>query len=110
MLRARFGEEGVDEAARAPFKAGQLRQPRKNLDMPVIVVGCWHVKWLGVKKVIVCRLSDCTLDTTDNVTHDPRPFAKLARLRIFIAGGMSAGGNPDFVRHAAGVGAEGDEI
>jgi len=69
MFGCGLGRVGVDEAPRAPFEAGDLRQARDDLDMPVIVVVCWHVKWLRVQKVILRRLAGGTFDTTDNVTR-----------------------------------------
>src|SRR5262249_40158891 len=110
MLGCGFGRIGVDEATRAPFETGDLRQARNDLDMPVIVVVCWHVKGLRVQKVIVGRLAGGTLDTTDNVTRQARKFAKLASRYIFISRLMSPRGDPNLVAEAAGVGAEGDEV
>src|SRR5688500_11090978 len=103
MLGRRLGKIGVDEAARAPLEAGDLREARNDLDMPVIVVGRWHVKRLRVEMVVVCGLPGGAFDTTDNVTHNPREFAKLARLRIFKSRCVTLRGHPNLIRKAAGV-------
>ena len=78
-----FGGARVDETPGAPLKASNLREARNDLDMPVIVVVCWHVKGLRMKKVIIGDMPDRTFDTTDQVTCKPRNFVKLASLRIF---------------------------
>ena len=38
---------------------------RNNLDMPVIVVVCGHVKRLRVQKVVIRHMARGTFDTTD---------------------------------------------
>src|SRR5262245_23281434 len=68
---------GVDEATGAPLKAGHFRQARNNLDMPVIVVMRGAVKRQSMQKVVVGNWSDSTFNTTNQVPHNPRKFAKL---------------------------------
>src|SRR5262245_6967659 len=104
-----FGGVGVDEATGAPLEAGDLRQPRSDLDMPVIVVVCGHVKGLRVEKVVIGDWADRTFDTTDHVTRKPRKLAKLAKLRIFKSRLMLPGRNPDFVWKSTGIRTKGDE-
>src|SRR5216110_3507636 len=110
MLGRGLGWIRIDEAARAPLKAGYLREARNDLDMPVIVVVCWHVKGLRMQKVIVCGLADRTLDTTDNVAHKPRSFSKLTGLRIFKPRLMPPRREPDFIAEPARIGAKSDEV
>src|SRR5262245_40850358 len=93
----------IDEATGAPFEPGYLRQAGNNLDMPVIVVVCWHVKRLRVQKVVIGHMPGGTVDTTDQVPRHPRKFAKLARVYIFKSGSMLPRRDPRLIPKTAGI-------
>src|SRR5262245_57007685 len=50
-----FGRHRIDVKPGPPFEAGRLRQPRYDLDVPVIVVELRRVKGSGVQDVVVGR-------------------------------------------------------
>src|SRR5262245_56481794 len=110
MRRRRLRRIGIYEAARAPLKPRHLRQTWNDLDMPVIVVVCWHVKGLSVKKVVIRHLSHRTLDTTDQLPRHPRKFAKLTRLYIFKSRLMPPRCKANLVAKPARIGAERHEM
>ena len=105
----RLGRVGIDEASGAPFEAGDLRQARNNLDMPVIVVVLGNVKRQRVQKVIVggWPMARSIRPITSRTSRESSP-ARQCPTR-FKSRLLPPRRNPDLVRKPAGIGTEGDE-
>src|SRR4051812_19925321 len=65
-----FGRDGVDVETRPPFEAGDLSEPRDDLDVPMVVGEFLVVKRRGMDDVIVGRAVERLLELVEDLAED----------------------------------------